>query len=191
MWAFCLLSSVSLPAQSSITRHGSPKAAIDEFLRRGIDGGLLTSEDWNKAEHLFVHPSIPPTDKSVVLIGEDYSVHEIWVRGNQAEVFASYRDLGRIDSALHFSPPDPRFQMVTVRYHLILVTKSSQSTAVGPGTQTFVPEPEWRIENPPKFRLVGVHAAIGYVTDMRGKAGEPTIKKNSGSTLAILTKMKE
>jgi hypothetical protein len=157
----------------------------------GINGGLLTSEDWNKAGPFFAHSTIPARDKSVAVIGDDYSVREIWVKGSHAEVLASYRDLGRIDSNLRYIPPDRRFPKRAVRYHLILTGKQWESAAAGQAGPAFVGRSEWRIENPPNSRLAGLHAAIQYITAMRDKTGDASMKKNGESALAFLNKMKE
>lgn len=45
---------------------------------------------------------------------------------------------------------------------------------------------EWRIENTPSFATITLATAIRYVTEMRDKTTDPTIKKNADHTLAKL-----
>jgi hypothetical protein len=122
----------------------------------------------------------------MIVIGDDTSVQEMWVRGNHAEVTVTYRELGRIDSSLRYSPSDPRIPKVVRRYQLIHAaapTGTGESTAEIPGPRG------WRIQNPPAFVLIGINAAIQHVNQMRDSATSPIQKKNADTTLGQLKRL--
>lgn len=119
----------------------------------------------------------------MIVVGDDCSVREMWARGNHAEVAVTYRELGRIDSSLRYSAPDPRIRKVVRRYQLILAAApigTGESTVEPPGPRG------WRIQNPPSFLLAGPNAAIQYVNRMRDDARSPIRKKNAEATLGQL-----
>lgn len=183
-----LLSPAGIATGHSPTPADHPKAMIEQLLQIAIDGNMLTPEGWNKTGVLFMHPSPQPHDKPITVIGNDYSVREIWTRGNQAELSVTYRDLGRIDSSLRYSPPDARFPRIVVRYRLIL---KGEPAPAGRGTGKMGGPREWRIANAQSSLWTGLNAAIRYVTEMSQKASDPVIKKNGAQTLVTLMKIKE
>jgi hypothetical protein len=168
---------------------GSPKAAVEQFLGLEVSGNLLTAADWKNAHSLFAHPPNSPQEDSITVIGEDYIVKEIWIRGNQAEVFASYRVVGRIDSALRYTPPDPRLVKGVVRYHLMLTSGDSDSAVTGRSPGAAAGPRGWRIQKPPSSPMIGLGAAIKYVSSERNKTADPAIKRNGDRTLTELKKL--
>ena len=183
-----LLSAIPLSAQSSKAPQDSPSAALDQFLTMGINGDLLAPEGWNKAGLLFVHPRPLPDGKLITVVGGDYVIHEILVRGNQAEMSVTYRDLGRMDSSLRYSLPDARSPKIVVRYHLMLIGTSAPSGANA--RETAGPR-EWRIESRRNPLWTGLSAAIQYVTDRSDKTTNPLVKRNAATTLMQLKKLQQ
>ncbi len=181
--AFFILNATSLPGQTIATQRSSPRASLDQFLKMEINGDLLTSEGWNKVGVLLVHSHARPSDKPFTVVGENYSVHEISSRGNQADLFVTFRDLGKIDPSLRYSPPDARDPEVVVRYHLLLIGKP---TPAGQGARNVAGARQWRIENPQRTLWIGLHAATQYVAEMRDKTTDPAIQKNADATLMQL-----
>jgi hypothetical protein len=92
----------------------------------------------------------------MIVIGDDTSVQEMWVRGNHAEVTVTYRELERIDSSLRYSPSDPRIPKVVRRYQLIHAaapTGTGESTAEIPGPRG------WRISPTPGAEGTALHSS--------------------------------
>lgn len=179
------ISAVSLSAQHSTISQNSPKQVIDQFLKMVISGELQTSHGWKKADALFAHPRPMPDGKPVVVIGEDYSVRETRVAGNHAEVIVTYRELGEIDSSLHYSPPEASSRRLVAQYDLILTSKGTSVTA---GTAEATGARQWRIENLQRVVWMGLAAAVRYVTEIRDKSTDPLIKRNASITLMELRK---
>lgn len=186
-FALVAMSMIPLSALRTTTPQSSPKAVVDAFLRMAINGDLLTPDGWNEADLLFAHPNRMPHEKSLTVIGRDYSVREISVRGNHSEVFATYRALGEIDSSMRYTPPDAWPQKVVTRYDLIL------KSAEGAGDQSShqVDAGQWRIETPQRTTLVGLEAALAHVTATRDKASDPVVKRNAAITLVQLKKFQQ
>jgi hypothetical protein len=156
-----------LVSGQTIPQGSSSKAAVEQFLGLEVSGKLLTAADWNNAHSLFVHARNSPQDDSITVIGEDYIVKEIWIRGNQAEVFASYRVAGRIDSALRYTRPDPRLVKGVVRYHLKLTSGNSDSAVTGRSPDAAAGLPGWRIQKIASPPMIGLGAAIKHVSSER------------------------
>jgi len=149
-----------------------------------IDGELQTPDGWRKAGVLFAHPNSMPYGKPIIIVGDDYSTRQTWVAGTHAEVIVTYRELGRIDSSLRYSSPDSSSGKIVAAYDLILTNKGT--SVLGSTTQTA--RAQWRIENPQRFAWTGLASAVRYVTERRGNATDPVIKRNASITLMKLRK---
>lgn len=183
-FALVIISALSLSAQSATTSQESPKAAIDQFLTMAINGELQTPDGWRKAGVLFAHPNSMPYGKPIIIVGDDYSTRQTWIAGTHAEVIVTYRELGRIDSSLRYSSPDPSSRKIAAAYDLILTNNGT--SVLGSATQTA--GAHWRIENPQRFVWTGLPAAVRYVTERRDKATDRLIKRNASITLMKLRK---
>ncbi len=152
----------------------------------------MTPEGWRKAAIFFVHPGSPPQKKTIALTSGKYqcSAGERWVKGNQAEIANGCFDLGRIDHALRYAPPDPRYYKIAVIYHLLLTDKHWEIGPDGVAEKQVTGPLAWRIENAEPIFWLTVETAIRYVTEMRDKTTDPAIKKNAEQTLAKLKKLR-
>ncbi|HEV2315550.1 MAG TPA: hypothetical protein VGR94_09615 [Candidatus Acidoferrales bacterium] len=184
IFALVLICAVSLSAQSATTSQESPKAAIDQFLTMAINGELQTPDGWRKAGVLFAHPNSMLYGKPIIIVGDDYSTRQTWIAGTHAEVIVTYRQLGRIDSSLRYSSPDPSSRKIVAAYDLILTNKGT--SVLGSTTQTA--GAQWRIENPQRTLWIGLKAAVVYVTEIRDKATDALTKRNASITLMKLRK---
>lgn len=172
-----LCSSTIALGQSTVAQPSS-KEVMQQFLQYVTSGSLLTRDGWNKAGQLFVHPSRSSRDQQATVVADDSSTQEIWARGNQAEFYVTYQDLGKIDSLLGYRPPDPRYPKIIVRYHLVLTDKNGGAQSKG--------NRKWKIENPQGAPWVGLQAAIQYVKDSSLKATDPSARRNANATLIEL-----
>ena len=183
-----LLNASSLWAQLPPTGYASPQTELTKLLKMGDDGELLNPQGWNQAARFFVHARQLPSDTAITVIGDDYSIHAIWSRGNQAEFVMTYRNLGKIDSLLQYSPPDTRYPRVIKRYHLILTNKKWESAPSRKDAKGGLGSREWKIESPQGAPWVGLQAAIRYVTESSRKATDPIVTRNASFTLMELKK---
>ncbi len=128
--------------QSETKEAKSPREVVEEFWKLETQGRRLTPEGWRKAAIFFVHPGSPPQKKTLAVISgrNKYSVDERWIKGDRAEIWNGCIDLGRIDDALRYTPPDPRYDKAVVSY---------QSGPLA-----------WRIENPEPIFWLTVETAI-------------------------------
>jgi len=148
--------------QSETKEAKSPREVVEEFWKLETQGRRLTPEGWRKAAIFFVHPGSPPQKKTLAVISgrNKYSVDERWIKGDRAEIWNGCIDLGRIDDALRYTPPDPRYDKAVVSYHLVLTDKHWE---FGPDavTEKEVSGPlAWRIENPEPIFWLTVETAI-------------------------------
>jgi hypothetical protein len=183
------LGTISLAAQSPISQTKSPKEVVEEFLRMETEGGRLTPEGWAKAGAFFVRLSPPPRDRVIVVIARNYSVDEMWVRGDRAQVYNGYEDLGRIDSSLRYRSPDKSLFKTATLYHLTLTNKHEE-LGLSEKTPREVAGPlEWRIEDAATVLWLTLNTATRYVTEMRDKAADPTVRENGDATIMILKRL--
>jgi hypothetical protein len=187
---FLMVVASGVCGQTGTKETKSPKEVVEAFWKLETEGGRLTPEGWHNAGSFFVRPSPPPQKKTIAVISGKYkySVDERWVKGNQAEIANGYVDLGRIDSDLHYSPPDSRFydNKTAVLYHLVLTDRHWE---IGPDgiTEREVSGPlAWRIEKPEPILWITVDTAIRFVKGVGEKTTDPIIKKNAEQTLAKL-----
>jgi hypothetical protein len=183
LFACCALSAISLSAQSATPLQDSPEAAIHRFLRLASGGDLQTPKGWEQANLLFVHPTPMPEAKSTIIMGEDYTVREVWTRGSHAQVVVTYRNLGTIDSSLHYSAPDPRISKVEQRYQLIRAGAPIGAEVKGGETSGAL---GWRIQNPHAVFFIGPIAASQYLSLMSESANSPMLKRNADAALQRL-----
>lgn len=180
--AVVLAISVAVPilTQARGDSAKSPEQVVEEFLAMETRGGRLTPEGWAKADEFFVRPVPTPPEKRVVVISKDYSVYEASVKEDRAEVCNDYEDLGRIDSALHYTAPPSGFLKTTATYHLVRARRLKSST------ETVGSSLGWKIADPSITLWLNLETAMRYVAAMRNKTGDPVVRRNADETLAVL-----
>jgi hypothetical protein len=185
---FLMVAALGVRGQSGTNETKSPKEVVEEFWKLETKGGRLTPEGWSKARVFFLHPSSPPQKKTIAVISGKYkySVDERWIKGNQAEIWNGCIDLGRIDDALRYKPPDPRYDKAVVSYHLVLIDKHWEFGPDGVTEKEVSGPLAWRIENPEPVIWLTVDTAVRYVKEVREKTTDLTLKKNADQTLTKL-----
>ena len=155
---------------------------MEEYTKLGEEGALLTAEGWSKAQVYFLHASSPLND---VYVTEKHAPKVVWVKGDKAEVGQEYDPIGKIDSALRFTPaPQTQYMKFSIAFYLVLTDKHWEPGADGKEREV-VHAPEWRIENP-QARWTSVEAAIRYVREAGAKDKNTAVKENAARTIAVL-----
>ena len=172
-----ICTAIPIMAQAPADSAKAPKQVVEEFLAMETQGGRLTAEGWAKADGFFVHPVPMPHEKRVVVVSKDYSVYEVSVKEDRAEVYNDFEDLGSIDSALRYTAPPSGFLETTTVYHLVTLDRSNSSAGKAKSS-------EWKITEPASTLWLNVETAIRYVAARRDKTTNPAI--NADRTLAIL-----
>jgi len=106
-------------AQASGEGTKGPKQVVEEFLAMETNGGRLTPEGWHQADAFFARPAPEPSGRRIVVISPNHSVYETWTKGDQAEVYNDCEGLGRIDTALRYTPPESGVLKTTGVYRLV------------------------------------------------------------------------
>jgi hypothetical protein len=186
--AIAVVAAVIAPARSqSSSPQDSPEATVRRLFEMALDGDLLTPEGWKKAGALFAKPS-SPTDDSVEVISEDYSISRWPEETGPAVVYVGYFDYGKIDARLRYSSSDSRIKKWATIYHLVRVDPGVASDGTRVATEAPVGN-GWKIEEAQGRAWTGVRSATTYVTEKRDLTADPTIRKNANETLAILAKL--
>ncbi len=175
-------------AQSGTRETKSPKEVVEEFWKMETEGGRLTPDGWYKAGVFFVRPGPPPQKKLITVASGKYkcSVDERWIKGNQAEISNECFELGQIDDALRYTPPDSRYYKTAVLHHLVLTEKHWEIGPDGTKEREMNGPRVWRIENPEPILWITLDAAVRYVKEAREKSTDPVLKKNAEQTLTKL-----
>jgi hypothetical protein len=166
----------------------SPKDVVQKFVNMDVEGERITSQGWRRADTFFLQPSQPSRRKILVVIAKHYGVSEVAVRGNTAEFYMGYEELGRINSSLHFSPSDSTVETRSMYKYNLVLTDANRKLVTDEKITKEVNGPfEWRIEGAqPAEMHITVDTAIRYVTQMRDKAKDPIVKRNADKALAML-----
>ena len=185
---FVMVAVPSILGQSQTRATKPPKEVVEQFWKFETEGGRLTPEGWRKAAIFFLHPNPILQKKTIAVISRkyEYSVDERWINGNEAEIANGCFDLGRIDDSLHYTPPDPRYHKTAVLYHLVLTDKHWEIGPDGVTEKEITGPPAWRIKNPEPVLWLTVDTAIRYISEMRDKTKDSTIRKNAEQTLTKL-----
>lgn len=178
--AFAILGAISIMIPSGIRAQELPRTVVESFVKMELNGQLLTADGRSQAMALFSYSRPFVSQENVTVIGEDYSIREIWVRGNHAEVLVTYKVLGNIDSSSRYSAPNTPSMTGVARYDLIL--KKAERADAGDGGR------QWQIQSPQRSIRIGLNAAIANVKATRDKVTASEIKRNAGITLMQLRK---
>lgn len=165
---------------------------VDDIWRMATYGELLTSEGWSKACEFYTDPT-PFSGNKVVLIMSNYwgQYYEGGLKDSSTDVEMGYIDMGKIDSALRYTPPPKTDAVKTgLLYHLVAVPAYSKMYGPdGKVSKTPVGARFWQIQGSPGPPWTTVNTAIRYVLETREKTTDPVVKKNADQTLAKLLRL--
>lgn len=176
----------------------SPSQVFQRFYKLEAAGKGLTPEGWRELAEFFVETPKLQGDK--ILIFDIVDVGEALIEGDTAEIDISGNSLGELDSSLRLTdyPPDKPsancgcYGDNGIAYTLLLSEKPWDREAAPHGTtaKEFTAPLAWRIYrfDPPE-PWITLDTAIRYVTEMRDKTTDPSIKKNADKTLVQFTKL--
>ena len=171
----------------------SPKEVVERLWAMATAGDLLTSDGWKRASGLVTRPGPPPSNKLILVVSNYYGVNRYMSRDSSAEVDMEFEDLGQIDSALRYTPPQKTraaktsfaYRLVSVPRRLVLYRPDGKILE-----EKQIPESKvWQIEGPLPPPWTTVNTAIRYVLETRDKTADPIIQKNADQTLAKLKKL--
>ena len=153
----------------------SQKEVVQQFVNLDVEGLRLAPQGWMQADALFTRHTEPSPPKFVVVIARRYAVSEHSTRKDYF-VFG-YDDIGHIDSStLRFTPT-----------HVAGVRWSYKGYAVVPRAANEGSASTWLIDGAqPQEMYLPANIAIRWVSQVRGKTSDPTIRKNSDQTIAAI-----
>jgi hypothetical protein len=173
-----------------------PNEELQEFLKMELQGARLTPEGRSKTAHLLVQPSIAPPD-TIDVVSDNFEVHETPATEGSVKLdlyfpyFYGWLDSAlRFKAALHVAPGNGLIREgINAEYVLVLTNKHGELEPDRQEGREIRRAQEWRIENAPSFVTINLDTAIRYVSEMREKTTDPTVKKNADETLANLKKL--
>jgi hypothetical protein len=186
--SFCMITAVPQTPTPRITPGKTPKEVVEQLWGMATQGLLLTDEGWSRSSGSFTKPDSAPRNREFRVVSNYYGVISASTSGNSAEVDMDYQAVGKIDSALRFTPaPKSQFVKTAIVYRLVLgPTPLRMFGPDGKMEEKMTGHVEWRIESPQDSPWTTVNTAIRYVLEMRDKTTDPDIKKNATQTLAAL-----
>lgn len=173
---------------------------VEDFWEMETQGGRLTTDGWNAASRFFIrmHVEGPSPGRTIHVIrnGRDDRVSETVRTETWTEVLVNTNQVGEIDSKLHFTP-SPKSGPYGVKllrgpdltFHLVLTDKQ---WLVGPDgvRQNGAAKPaQWLIDCDRDDLWINQNVAIRYVTELRDRSADATIRRNADDTLAKLRNM--
>jgi len=167
---------------------------VDELWRMATQGELLTPEGWHQACGFFTNPTPFSGNNAILVMSNDWGPsYEDRSKEHSTDVELGYFDRGKIDAELRYAPP-PKKEFVKTGFLYHLVAVPAYSMMYGPDGKTVVEKKPtgyrfWQIQGSPGLPWTTVNTAIRYVLEMRGKATDPTIKKNADETLEKLLRL--
>jgi hypothetical protein len=185
------VSAVAAVAQAPQSNGKATERVVRQYERLIADGAFLTPEGWKKASRIFVRSNPYPKDGEVLLTSQAGLIGENWVRGDRAEAERKWTDFrGSIDSSLRYKPAMPTIDIIpAILDYSLVFTNRHVDIEEGGTTREVLGTWEWKIEGPQSERWATVEKAIIYVTEMRDKSDDPTVKRNAKRTIAILKRL--
>jgi hypothetical protein len=176
--------------QTAMTLGGEPKEVVEQYWNMGMRGELLTPEGWEASSGLFTKPNPALQDNSFDVFSNDYGVNSATITGNTAEVAMGFSNLGRIDSALRYSPP-PKTPYYKTALLFRLALTPLYIRMFGPDGKTEIERKPtgnsgWKISETFPRPWTTVNTAVRFVLETRNKTNDPVIKKNADETLTKL-----
>ena len=191
-----LLAARAKPAQSPVPSKHTARETVEALWQAASRGELLTPDGWKRASDFFTESDPSPNYKVILVMSDYFGVNQVSVTDTTAEVQMEMIELGQIDSALRYSPPQIRRSDKTSLSYRLVSGPSSVVTYVPDGAklkklqQKQIPGTLiWRIRGTPGLwghPWVTVNAAIRYVLEQREKTTDPAIKGNADATIAKL-----
>jgi hypothetical protein len=183
-------------AQSPSNPYEKPQDVVEQFANMTRAGALMTPDGLSKASVLFTSAKPPVVTGRITIVnvqGVDDGPIKRTARTDALDFSVFAFEMGTLDARLHYSPPSREvihsYETAYV-FHVILTDKYWRLGQNGSAPTLMTGTKQWRIDMP-YWRWTSVSGAIRYVTEMRDKTDDPTIKKNAENTIAILSKMKE
>jgi hypothetical protein len=183
---------VSVTTQAPKSQGKPTEQLVVHFEKLVANGAFLTPRGWKMAGELFARWGPFPRDNKIALMTVGGSLGETWVKDDQAQVETKWTDdLGTIDSALRFKPPNDeiRSDMTSFVFHLIYTNKHRDIGAKGETIREVSGPWEWKIDEPLIIRWATVDRAIEYVEQMGNKSDDPIIRTNAARTIAALKRL--
>jgi hypothetical protein len=183
---------VSVTTQAPKSQGKPTEQLVVHFEKLVANGAFLTPRGWKMAGELFARWGPFPRDNKIALMTVGGSFGETWVKDDQAQVETKWTDdLGTIDSALRFKPPNDeiRSDMTSFVFHLVYTNKHRDIGAKGETIREVSGPWEWNIVEPLMIRWATVDRAIEYVEQMGNKSDDPIIRTNAARTIAALKRL--
>jgi hypothetical protein len=183
---------VSVTTQAPKSQGKPTEQLVVHFEKLVANGAFLTPRGWKMAGELFARWGPFPRDNKIALMTVGGSLGETWVKDDQAQVETKWTDdLGTIDSALRFKPPNDeiRSDMTSFVFHLVYTNKHRDIGAKGETIREVSGPWEWKIDEPLMIRWATVDRAIEYVEQMGNKSDDPIIRTNAARTIAALKRL--
>ena len=178
-------------AKSSVAQNESPKSVLEHFCEIDAQGKLLRVEDLKEVAAWYFSPRTGPVDNSIEIV-KDYVVSDPHLDGNRAVFKVNYLQWGELDSSLRFIRFEGRVPNAPVNssgsFGLVLTDKQMEIGQDGKTREASIPL-GWRIAESRPASHITVDTAIRYVTEMRDKASDATIKENADKTIAELKRL--
>jgi hypothetical protein len=176
--------------QTATILGGEPKEVVEQYWGMGVRGELLTPEGWEASSGLFTKPNPIPQDSSLDVYSNDYGVDPATITGNTAVVTVGFANVGRVDSALRYTPP-PKTQFYKTALVFRLALTPLYIRMFGPDGKTEIERKPtgnsgWKISETFPRPWTTVNTAIRFVLESRNKINDPVIKKNADETLTKL-----
>jgi hypothetical protein len=160
--------------QSSGCPATAPKEAVEALWNSAPRGELLNPKGWTAASALFTQPSKPLDSTVVEIVSDYYGVNSFSINGTSAVVEMEFTGLGKLDSALLYTPPrETRAYKTSKAYHLAAGPRYMM--VYGSDGKTLTEKKEipgvtvWRIEGAPSSPWATVNSAIRYLLEVRKK----------------------
>lgn len=181
-----------------------PRNRVQQLMRWERAGALLDQRGRLNASGFFLRSNdMSPKHPVVIVISHDYSLDDLSIQGDRAQVYFGFDEIGRIDSSLHWIPPDPRVMKYATIFDLVLSSKRWEKRPDGATVVRNLNPGQWLIEGSgsltreslfgdegPSIQWLWVEAAIRYVKGIRDETKDPVIKREAQATLEKLLKLR-
>jgi len=163
---------------------------FDRFLQLVADGALLTPTGWKAAEQLSYKSSEFSNEEPIVLMRvAPINANEKLLKDDQVEVDAYWSDdVGSIDSAFRYRPPNIRVVVTVYRFHLLFTSTHPGINENEHKTQEAAAVRQWNLEGPFK-RWATLEKTIIYLTEKSGQTSDPETVANIKKAIATLKRI--
>jgi hypothetical protein len=176
------LALLGIAATTPASSQEAPREVLEQYCELDAQGEQLTPDGWKRVAPLFVAAAAPRWGRIIVI--KDSVVSHPNLRGDKAEFYVEYIQLGQIDSShAKFSPLPPA--KVRAGFDLVLTGEPRNVGLTGEGTRT-VRAGQWRIEGSPPEPHLTVDAALRYATDLRDRANDELTRRNADRAIRAL-----